>query len=88
MIDNAICEFNKYISDYDLNNSDIKRKYDHVFRVQSYAKVIIESITYDEKLINTVLLAAFRRDKPLSSCILTHKRVCQFKDVLDFRIYA
>ena len=62
MIDNAIIEFKKYISNYDLNNSDIKSKYNHTFRVTDYAKLIVKSITDDEKLINTVLISAILHD--------------------------
>lgn len=62
MIDNAIKEFDKFMANFDLNNSDIKRKYDHVFRVKDYAKSIIESITNDEKLISIVIISAILHD--------------------------
>ena len=38
LIKNAITEFNKYISQFDMNNPKISLKYYHTFRVADYAK--------------------------------------------------
>lgn len=62
MIDSQIEKFKKYVNKFDFNNEDISRKYYHTFRVVDYAKLIIESITNDERLIKTVMIAALLHD--------------------------
>ena len=58
----AYDEFTKYVNNFDLNVESIEFKYNHTFRVVNYAKQIVETITDDERLIHTALIAALLHD--------------------------
>ena len=54
--------FNKYVADFDANNSKIARKIKHTYRVMNYAKIIATNIGFDEENIELAQLIALLHD--------------------------
>ena len=62
MINKEIEEFNKFISNYDINNEAIKMKYNHTFRVVDYANKILVNETNDKDIVRLGLIGALLHD--------------------------
>ena len=54
--------FEDYVRDYDMNNSEIKHKYKHTYRVVGYAKELAKSLDLDEKEFNRASICALFHD--------------------------
>ena len=58
MLNNVIKEFEKFILNYDLNDSRIKYKYDHSYRVMDISETIAKAINLsDEDIILAKIIA-------------------------------
>lgn len=60
--DKCKTEFDRYVSNYDIENNDIKRKYFHTYRVVDYAYQIAKSINLDEHDLFLVKVCALLHD--------------------------
>ena len=58
-----ICKvFDNYLSNYDLNNKDIKRKYDHSYRVMKLSEKYAKKLGYDEHDVKLATLIGLFHD--------------------------
>ena len=61
-LENAKKEFEKYISNYDLNNPEIKRKVGHSFRVSKISEKIAKSLNLSDEEIKIATLIGLLHD--------------------------
>ena len=54
--------FEDYVRDFDMNDSEIKLKYKHTYRVVGYAKELAKSLNLDEKEFNRASICALFHD--------------------------
>ena len=61
-LEKAKKEFEKYVSNYDLNNPNIKRKVEHSLRVMDYSKSIAENLNLNEEQTKLATLIGLLHD--------------------------
>ena len=62
MLEKQIEEFNKFVENYDMNNDNILRKYDHSFRVMNFSIEIAKDINLKEKQIELIGIIGLLHD--------------------------
>ena len=62
VLENAKKEFEKYISNYDLNNPEIKRKVGHSFRVSKISEKIARSLHLNDEEVELAILIGLLHD--------------------------
>ncbi|MBQ3414391.1 MAG: HD domain-containing protein [Clostridia bacterium] len=75
-IENSICEFKKYVKNFDFENNNISMKYYHTFRVVDYAKTLAKNKNLNQHDSYIAFITALLHD------------IARFKQITEYNTFA